>query len=865
MMSPIRQIDKPVTILATIVVARPACVSDTMSRVPHFELPRLTALLRTLVIKSSLLSWTIVVLGLSMALCAGATDIDFSHEVVPILREHCASCHGDDEAKGGFSINSRESFLESEAATPGEATNSLFLELVNSTDADVRMPPSDKPRVSAKDRETLARWVNARMPWQDGFSFAKKSYEPPLKPRRIQLPPAVEGRNHPIDRVIDNYCLDRTISRPEPVDDATFVRRASLDLIGLMPDPELVTRFTKDKRPEKHARLIEELLSRDLAYAEHWMTFYNDLFRNDYDGTGFITGGRKQISKWLHQSLVANKPFDQMASELIAPENANSRGFIDGIKWRGDVSAGQTVEIQFAQSVAQSFLGINMKCASCHDSFIDRWKLADAYGLAAVYAERPLELHRCDKPTGKTATATWLFPELGAIDANAKRDERLKQLASLMTQKANGRFARTIVNRLWNQLLGRGIVHPLDAMHTEPWSEDLLDLLANEFVESGHDLRDLLRLIATSNAYRARTEVISDQDVSSAAYVYRGPRAKRMTAEQFVDAVWQLTGSAPLTFDAPVIRFSKSNDKDGAHSNGPDEFAGKWIWGDSAAEGKIPLGGETIVLRRSFDLPSSPIRGAAVVSADNAFRLYVGGREIASGDNWKQPQIVPLQGLLKSGMNHITVVATNGATQPNPAGLYLECRLAFESGESRIYRTNETWRFTSNAPARAKEGRLGKVVGPFKPVTLVSNQATYKTAFSDTLARRLSAAVSSEMPMVRASLMKADFLMRTLGRPNRDQIVTSRPNELTMLEAIELYNGEALAKLLMVGAERWKRSGHESPEHLIDALFNQALSRSPTSGEHKTLTELLGESTDPSAIEDALWSIVMMPEFFIVR
>ena len=124
------------------------------------------------------------------------------------------------------------------------------------------------------------------------------------------------------------------------------------------------------------------------------------------------------------------------------------------------------VEVQFAQSVAQSFLGINLKCASCHDSFIDRWKLDQAYGLAAVYATRPLEIARCDKPTGLMATAGWLFPELGKIDPQATQPERLKQLAALMTHPQNGRFQRTLANRLWHRLMGRGIVHPVDAMQT---------------------------------------------------------------------------------------------------------------------------------------------------------------------------------------------------------------------------------------------------------------------------------------------------------------------------------------------------------------------------------------------------------------
>ncbi|HBL42758.1 MAG TPA: hypothetical protein DDZ90_05130, partial [Planctomycetaceae bacterium] len=235
------------------------------------------------------------------------------------------------------------------------------------------------------------------------------------------------------------------------------------------------------------------------------------------------TGGRKQVSGWLYESLLYNKPFDQLTQELIAPPSKDSRGFIDGIKWRGNVSAGQTVEIQFAQSLGQAFLGINLKCASCHDSFIDRWTLEESYGLAAIYAERDLEIHRCDKPIGKTAQASWLFPELGKIDASASREIRLQRLADLMTHPDNGRFTRTIVNRLWHRLLGRGIVHPLDAMQTRPWDEDLLDYLAVSLRDQKYNLKQILELIATSEAYQSQVEVV--EGAESSDYLYRGPRA----------------------------------------------------------------------------------------------------------------------------------------------------------------------------------------------------------------------------------------------------------------------------------------------------------------------------------------------------
>ena len=104
-----------------------------------------------------------------------------------------------------------------------------------------------------------------------------------------------------------------------------------------------------------------------------------------------------------------------------------------------------------------------MKCASCHDSFVDSWKLQEAYGLAAIFAEKPLEIARCDKPTGIMAKPAWIFPEIGEVDPAAPKAERLKQLAGLMTHPDNGRFTRTIVNRLWARFLGRGGIGSLVA------------------------------------------------------------------------------------------------------------------------------------------------------------------------------------------------------------------------------------------------------------------------------------------------------------------------------------------------------------------------------------------------------------------
>jgi hypothetical protein len=102
----------------------------------------------------------------------------------------------------------------------------------------------------------------------------------------------------------------------------------------------------------------------------------------------------------LYKSLLQNQSFDAFVRDLIEGK-PGAAGFIGGIKWRGNVNASQVRELQFAQNVSQVFLGENIKCASCHDSFINEWKLKDAYDMAAIISGRELELHRCDKPTGE--------------------------------------------------------------------------------------------------------------------------------------------------------------------------------------------------------------------------------------------------------------------------------------------------------------------------------------------------------------------------------------------------------------------------------------------------------------------------------
>src|SRR4029077_4236933 len=197
---------------------------------------------------------------------------------------------------------------------------------------------------------------------------------------------------------------------------------------------------------------------------------------------------------WLYAALAKNLPYDQFVAQLISPTPA-SEGFTKGIVWRGAVNASQTPQMQAAQSISQVFMGVNLKCASCHDSFINDWTLADAYGLAGIYNDKPLEMVHCDKPTGKIANIKFLYPEIGQIDGALAKAERMKRLAEVMTSQTNGRLTRTIVNRLWARFMGRGLVEPVDDMEAPAWHPALLNFLAEDLAAHQYNLKRTIELI----------------------------------------------------------------------------------------------------------------------------------------------------------------------------------------------------------------------------------------------------------------------------------------------------------------------------------------------------------------------------------
>jgi len=485
-----------------------------------------------------------------------ARSVSFQRDVKPILAHNCFACHAKGKRSGAFGMDTRALLLKGgeggPAVHPGKSGESELVRRLLTSDAARAMPPGGK-KLTPDEIHTLRAWIDQGAKWDEVSVSTVKGRN--LLPRR---PPVPAGAGNPIDLLLAPYLKRHAVS-PARVDDRTFARRVHLDLVGVSPTPAELERFLADKRPDRRAHLVRSLLADDERYADHWMTFWQDHLRDGIKDIG-STDVFRPITPWLHASLLTNKPYDRMVTELVTadvppelldeeqiekldrtyqpgPEDAS--GFLRGLQSGLERPSGdQAWQVQAAQNIGQVFLGVQLKCATCHDSFIDGWTMDETWALANVFAEKPLESVRCALPTGKRPPAKFLYPAVGDVDPAAPRLERQRQLARLLTSPRNGRFSRTIVNRLWARLLGVGLVERTDEMESDAWSPDVLDFLASDLVIKGYDLKRTLELILTSDAYQMPT--VDYSRPANEAFVFRGPKLRRLSAEQFVDGVYGL-------------------------------------------------------------------------------------------------------------------------------------------------------------------------------------------------------------------------------------------------------------------------------------------------------------------------------------
>jgi len=362
----------------------------------------------------------------------------------------------------------------------------------------------------------------------------------PLNEKPVDL--SRSPRHNYIDEQI-NATLETLHLSPGPmVDDATFLRRVSLDLTGTVPTPKKVHAFLDDTNKDKRARLIDELLASE-DFVDFWTLKWSQWLNVTSARLG--AGPAKTMQVWLRQQVDRNAPLDQLAGELLTTLGDTNRvgaaGFV-----RLSESPGA-----LAENVSRLFLGARLQCANCHNHPLDRWTQDDYHGLAAIFAklERLQIVKVIDRGevihprTGEAA-----IPRLpGTRFLDEKSDQR-ETLAKWLVSKDNPAFARALANRLWREMMGRGLVEPVDDMRaTNPATHpELLDKLAADLVEANYDMRAVLKRIATSAAYQRSSR--SDGTFKDDRF-YSRAIVKLLSPEVHADALTAVTGIADKYFE----------------------------------------------------------------------------------------------------------------------------------------------------------------------------------------------------------------------------------------------------------------------------------------------------------------------------
>lgn len=359
-----------------------------------------------------------------------------------------------------------------------------------------------------------------------------------------------EPRRNVIDTLVLKK-LERLRLLPSPrADDATLLRRAYLDTIGKLPTPQAVRTYLEDSEPNKYGKLIDQLLERN-EFVDYWTYRWSDVF--------LVNGGKlrpeavKAYYTWLRARVEDNTPWDELAARLVT---AKGSSIDDGAT--NFFAVHQDPE-SMAENVSQAFLSLSIGCAKCHNHPLEKWTNDQYYAFANLFSRVRAKGWGGDSRNGDGRRTVFVAsrgdliqPRTGKAQAPApldavpmtsgdRRDRRVV-LAEWLTSPDNPYFTKAIVNRVWANFLGIGLVESVDDLRASnpPSNSELLDALATYLVEQDYDLKRLMRLILESETYQRSGEVLPQNSGDTRHYARHYPR--RLMAEVLQDAIADVTG-----------------------------------------------------------------------------------------------------------------------------------------------------------------------------------------------------------------------------------------------------------------------------------------------------------------------------------
>lgn len=453
---------------------------------------------------------------------------------------------------------------------------------------------------------------------------------------------------NPIDALVFAKLRSLKINPAPLCSDETFVRRAYLDALAILPTADEAQAFVADSGPDKRARLIDTLLERP-EFATHWALKWSDLLHGEEKTLD--RKGVQALHHWLQQGFAQHKPLDQLAREVLS-----ARGSTYDNPPTNFYRASRE-PLARAESIAQVFLGVRLQCARCHNHPFDHWTQDDYYDWVSVFSRidyKVLENRRKDTNdkhefdgeqivfsprkgkitnprTGKSAPPRFLGETAPLADPEA---DRLDAAAEWITRSDNALFASAQANRIWYHLLGRGIVEPVDDFRgtNPPANPPLLDWLSHELVEQGYDVRHLVRQIMNSNVYQLACAEDDSNDTAAANFAY--VTASRLPAEPLLDALSQVLDT-PARFNGypaglrageiPGIQAVRSREK---RPSDADRFLTLFGKPPRLLTCECERMQET-TLGQAFQLVSGPLLNTLLTAPDNRLAAWVGSEQSA--------------------------------------------------------------------------------------------------------------------------------------------------------------------------------------------------------------------------------------------
>ncbi|MCX7396339.1 MAG: DUF1549 and DUF1553 domain-containing protein [Planctomycetales bacterium] len=353
-----------------------------------------------------------------------------------------------------------------------------------------------------------------------------------------------------VDAAVFGKLKQLGIPASDVCDDATFLRRVSLDISGTLPSEEEVRLFLADASADKRDRLIDRLLD-GTAYADHFANKWNFVLRNKKEGADDAPG-TMLFHQWLWNRMYDNTPYDQFVREIVTASGDPQMN--PAVVWYRDVDSTE----EQVEDTAQLFLGLRIQCARCHHHPFEKWSQDDYYGMAAFYGRvgkkaipNVAGTMRDKRVFHNEGVATASNPRTGkalkptglgtpAYEIAADSDPRVK-LADWMSDPKNPFFAKSLVNRYWKHFFSRGIVEPEDDMRetNPPANPELLNALSDHFIKSGFDMKELIRTICRSRTYQL--SALPNEHNASDKQNFSRYYPRRLSAEVLYDAFHVVT------------------------------------------------------------------------------------------------------------------------------------------------------------------------------------------------------------------------------------------------------------------------------------------------------------------------------------